>query len=166
MAPLSQVCSSSSLSATLYIDDTDLLHLDMDGNKMVIEVHASLQRAIDNWGKLLIATGFKVQQMFFHLINFQWTRRGGWQYVRHHKDETAAMFVPLPNGLRAPFQHRVVDDSQKTLRIITCPSGSSTDSLKQMKEKHKKWLDALTGGRLNCHMMWFSVDRQLWPSVK
>ena len=59
-----------------------------------------------------------------------------------------------------------VDNAQKTLGIITCPSGSITGSLKQMKEKNKKWLDALTGGRLHRRMMWFSVDRQLWPSMK
>jgi hypothetical protein len=55
IAPLSQV--HSSLSAILYVDDTDLLHLDMDGIERVVEVHAALQCAIDNWGKLLIATG-------------------------------------------------------------------------------------------------------------
>jgi hypothetical protein len=32
--------------------------------------------------------------------------------------------------------------------------------------KPKKWLDALTSGRLHCRLMWISVDRQLWPSVK
>jgi hypothetical protein len=165
IALLSQVCSS--LSAILYVDDTDLLHLDMDGNKTVVEVHAALQHA-DNWGKLLIVMGgtLKPDKCFFHLINFQWTWRGGWQYVQHHKDETAAVFVPLPDGLQAPIQHRAVDDAQKTLGISTCPSESSTGSLKQMKEKTEKWLDALTGGQLHCHMMWFSVDRQLWPSVK
>jgi len=35
-----------------------------------------------------------------------------------------------------------------------------------MKEKTKKWLDALTSGRLHRRLMWISVDRQLWPSVK
>ena len=59
IAPLSQV--SSSLSAILYVDGTDRLHLDMDGNETVVEVHAALQRAIDNWGKLLIATGGTVK---------------------------------------------------------------------------------------------------------
>ncbi len=76
------------------------------------------------------------------------------------------MFVPLPNGTLVPIQHRVVDDAQKTLGIITCPSGDSTGSLTQMKEKTKKLLDALTSGRLHCHLMWISVDHQLWPSVK
>jgi hypothetical protein len=59
-----------------------------------------------------------------------------------------------------------VDDDQKTLGMITCPSGNSTGSLMQMKEKTKKWLDALTSRRLYCCMMWDSVDCQLWPSAK
>ena len=153
IAPLSQV--RISLSVILYVDDTDLLHLDMDGNETVVEVHAVLQPAIDNWGKLLIATGgtLKPDKCFFHLINFQWTRRGGWQYVGHHEDETAAVFVPLLDVSRAPIQHRAMDDAQKKLGIVTCPSGSSTGSLKQMMEKTKKWLDALTGGWLHRHMM-------------
>jgi hypothetical protein len=35
-----------------------------------------------------------------------------------------------------------------------------------MKGKAKKWFDSLTAGRLHCRMMWFSVDRQMWPSAK
>ena len=77
----------------------------MEGNETVVEVHATLQRAIDNWGKLLIATRgtLKLDKCFFYCIDFQWTRHGGWQYVGNHKDETAVVFVPLPNGSRAPI---------------------------------------------------------------
>jgi hypothetical protein len=39
-------------------------------------------------------------------------------------------------------------------------------SLTQMKEKTNKWLKVLTSGQLHRRMMWFSVDHQLWPSVK
>jgi hypothetical protein len=99
-------------------------------------------------------------------MDFQWTRRGGWQYIGHHEDETALVFVPLSDGLAALIQHQVVEDAQKTLGFVTCPSGNSTGSLTQMKEKTKKWLDALTSGQLQRHTMWFSIDHQLWPSVK
>ncbi len=39
----------------------------MEGDKTVVEVHVTLQRAIDNWGKLLIATGgtLKLDKCFF-----------------------------------------------------------------------------------------------------
>ena len=46
-----------SLSAILYVDDTDLLHINMDADESIVEVHAAIQRAIKNWGRLLIATG-------------------------------------------------------------------------------------------------------------
>jgi hypothetical protein len=55
IAPMSHV--RSSLSAILYVNDTDLLHLNMEGNKTIFEIHAALQHAIENWGKLLPVTG-------------------------------------------------------------------------------------------------------------
>jgi hypothetical protein len=137
IAPMSHV--QSSLSAILYVDNTDLLHLNMEGDETNSKTHVALQRAIKNWGKLLMAMGgtLKPDKCFFHLIEFQWTRRGGWQYIWHHEDESASIFVPLPNGTRALIQHHAVDNAQKTLGIITCPSGNSMGSLIQMKEKTK-----------------------------
>jgi hypothetical protein len=35
-----------------------------------------------------------------------------------------------------------------------------------MQDKAKKWFDLLTASQLHRRMMWFSVDRQMWPSVK
>jgi hypothetical protein len=115
----------------------------------------------------LIATGgsLKPEKCFFHLLDFAWTQKGGGQYIAHHKDDTAAAYVLLPNGTMSAITHQAVDNAQKTLGVVTCPLGNSNGSLCQMKEKAQKWLDSLTAGRLHCQMMWFSVDRQLWPLV-
>jgi len=85
-----------SLLAILYIDDTGLLHINMDAEESIVEVHAAIQRAIENWSRLLIATGgtLKPKKCFYHLIDFAWTQKGGWQYITHHEDEGAALFVP------------------------------------------------------------------------
>jgi len=91
---------------------------------------------------------------------------GGWQYIAHHEDEGAALFIPLPDGKMAPISHLAVDDEQKILGVTMCPSGNSAGSLNQMKGKATKWFDSLTAGRLHHRMMWFSVDRQMWPLVK
>jgi hypothetical protein len=165
-APMSLV--KRSLSAILYVDDMDLLHLNMERDKSVWEVRRSLQQSINNWGKLLIATGgsLKPEKCCNHLLDFVWSAKGGWQYIAHHEDGRASITVPMPDGTAAPISHKVVDDAQKTLGVVTCLSGSSSGSLHQMKEKTQKWLDSLTAGQLHCRMMWFSVDRQLWPSVK
>jgi hypothetical protein len=166
IAPMSQV--RRSLSAILYVDGTDLLHLNMEGDESVQEVHMALQQSIENWGKLLIATGstLKPDKCFFHLLDFAWTKNGGWQYVAHHEDDAAAITVSMPDGTMAPIAHKVVDDTQKTLGVVTCPLGNSMGSLQQMKEKTQTWLYSFTAGCLHHQMMWFSVDCQLWPSVK
>ncbi len=157
-----------SLSAILYVNDTDLLHINMDAEESIAEVHTAIQRAIENWGRLLIATGktLKPEKCFYHLIDFVWTQKGGSQYIAHHEDKCAALFVPLPDGTTAPILHLAVDNTQKTLGVTTCPSGNSAGSLYQMKNKAKKWFDLLTAGHLHCRMMWFSVNRQMWPLVK
>ncbi len=152
-----------SLSAILYVDDTDLLLINMDTEESIVEVHAAIQRSIENWGRLLIATGrtLKPEKCFYHLIDFTWTQKGGWQYITHHEDEGTALFVPLPDGTMAPVSHLAVDNAQKTLSVTTCPSRNSAGSLHQMKGKAKKWFDSLMAGRLHCRMMWFSADRQM-----
>ncbi len=89
-------------------------------------------------------------ECFFHLMDFVWTRKGGRQYIAHHEDNTAAVYVPLPDGTMSVIAHRAADDAQKTLGVVICPSGNSTGSLCQMKEKAQKWRDSLTAGRLHC----------------
>jgi hypothetical protein len=55
LAPISLV--RQSLSAILYINDTDLPHLNMECNGLVLDVHVALQHSIENWRKLLITMG-------------------------------------------------------------------------------------------------------------
>ena len=44
------------LSAILYVDDTDLLHIDLSKDETVDDVHSEIQASINSWGNLLIAT--------------------------------------------------------------------------------------------------------------
>jgi hypothetical protein len=129
MAPMSLV--RQHLSAILYVNDTDLLHINMDAEETIVEVHAAIQDAVENWGGLLIATGgsLKPDKCFYLLIDFACTQKGGWQYITHHKDEGAVLFVPLLDGTQAPISHLTVDDAQNTLGVIMCPSGNSSGSL-------------------------------------
>jgi hypothetical protein len=43
------------------------------GPKTISKTHVTLQRAIENWGKLLIMTGgiLELDKCFFHLMHFQ-----------------------------------------------------------------------------------------------
>jgi hypothetical protein len=45
------------LAAILYVDDTDIIHLDMIKDESVADTHAALHASVMSWGNLLIATG-------------------------------------------------------------------------------------------------------------
>jgi hypothetical protein len=70
IAPMSLV--QRRLLVILYVNDTDLLHINMDAEELINEVHTAIQNAIANWGKLLIATGgsLKPEKCFCHLIDY------------------------------------------------------------------------------------------------
>ena len=69
------------ISSVLFVDDTDLLHLNMIEEETVEIVHEKSQEAIFNWGQLLIASGgaFKPVKCFFYLISFAWKNSGTWK---------------------------------------------------------------------------------------
>ncbi len=45
------------LVGTLFVDDTDLVHLDTNKVETIAEAHAAMQDSIHSWGRILIATG-------------------------------------------------------------------------------------------------------------
>jgi hypothetical protein len=61
------------LSAILYVDDTDLLHINLTKDELVEEVHAAIQASINSWGNLLIAMGGALQhsKCFYAIISFE-----------------------------------------------------------------------------------------------
>ena len=72
------------LSAILYVDDTDLLHIDLTKDETVDEVHRAIQESVYSWGNLLIATGGVLQpaKCFYLLISFEW-KNGEWHYANN-----------------------------------------------------------------------------------
>jgi hypothetical protein len=61
------------LSAILYVDDTDLIHIDLTKDKSVEEVHNAIQNSVNSWGNLLKATGRVLQpsKCFYSIISFK-----------------------------------------------------------------------------------------------
>jgi hypothetical protein len=71
------VCSITTLthhlSAILYANNTDLLHIDLMEDKTLVEVHAAIQDSINSWGNLLITMGGALQpaKCFYSIILFE-----------------------------------------------------------------------------------------------
>ena len=68
--------------AMLFVDDNDLINIDMDQYQTAAEAHKDLQASVNIWGKLLIASGgsLKPEKYFLYLISFVWNSSGKWAY--------------------------------------------------------------------------------------
>jgi hypothetical protein len=134
IVPMSHM--QSSLSAILYVENTDLLHLNMEGDEAIPKHMLPCNAQSKTGANCSLQRGILESQISASFI--LWTFSGHKEVACSRLSTTkksALMFVPLPDGSRAPSQSRAVDDAQKTLRIITYPSGNSTGSPTQMKEK-------------------------------
>jgi hypothetical protein len=155
------------LTGTLFVDDTDLKHFNLNKRETVTESHAPLQESITKWGRLLIATGgaLKPAKCFYHMISFTWKADGSWSYEANKNIQQLSILVPLANGHVAPIKHLPVMTPTKALGQMTCPTESSKGAITQMKDKARKWIGKAKGGKLHRHNIWFLLDKQFWPGV-
>jgi hypothetical protein len=80
IAPILDI--SSHIVGGLFVDDTDLVHINMQVVEMILEAYSRLQESVINWGHLLIATGgaLKPSKCSFYPISFKWKADGTWVY--------------------------------------------------------------------------------------
>ncbi len=70
------------ITGILFVDNTDLMHLDMSTQSTPMTVHTEKVSAINNWGHLFIATGgaLKPEKCTYTLISYAGDSRGKWKY--------------------------------------------------------------------------------------
>jgi hypothetical protein len=127
---------SSHLSAILNVDDTDLLHINLEEEELLAKVHELIQASMENWGDLLIATGGALQpaKCFYSIISFEWTNRE-WRYANNSILGDFGVTVLLPGGDTAMIGHRLVTHLEKFLGVMTSPDGDSAGAIAMMQEK-------------------------------
>ena len=154
------------LSAILYVDDTDLLHIDLSKNETVDEVHNEIQASVKNWGNLLITTGGVLQpaKCFYLIVSFNW-KEGKWRYADNTMRGNFGVNVLLTGGTEAPIARKKVNHAEKTLGVMTSPDGKSKASIAMMQEKAQSWINAMRGGHLHRRNVWFLLKVQFWPWV-
>ncbi len=154
--PISSLAAS--ISAILYVDNTDLLHINMDQDETAAEAHAAIQDSVNSWGELLFATGgaLKWEKCFYSVMSFEWTR-GEWRYKDNSLNGIFGVTVPLSEGGCASIAHHPVTQSEKTIGAMTSPDGDSLSAIRQMQEKAQSWVDSVRNGHLHRRNVWFSL---------
>jgi hypothetical protein len=155
------------LAVILYVDDCDLIHIDMTCDDDVFTTFQKMQESVLNWGELLIASGgsYKPPKCFYHLISFSWSRDGKWKYEDNHLKPEFEMVVLMPDGLTAIIDHLPITEAKETLRVYSSLNSSSDGVLKAMKEKAAEWADKAKEGHLRRSDVWFLLNCQFWPRV-
>jgi hypothetical protein len=154
------------LSAILYVDDTDLLHINLTKDKQVKDVHHAIQESINIWGNLLIATGGVLQpsKCFYSIISFKWTN-GKWKYAKNNIGGNFGITVLLPGGGKAAISHKGISHAEKTLGAMTSPDGDSSASIQMMRDKAHLWINDVRSGHLHQRNVWFLLKVQFWPCI-
>ncbi len=154
------------LLAILYVDDTDLLHINLTKDKRVEDVHHAIKENVNSWGNLLIATGGVLQpsKCFYSIILFEWTN-GKWKYTKNNIGSDFGITVPLLGSGKVAISHKGISHAEKTLRAMTSPDSDSSASIQMMRDKAQQWINNVRSGRLYQRNVWFLLKVQFWPRV-
>ena len=158
ICPISR--SGGHLAAILFVDDTDLIHIDMNQDQYVHEEHVAIQESIVNWGRLLISTGgsLKPIKFFYHMISFVWSSDRRWKYESNEEDEEHDIAVPMTDGSLVTIEHVAVGKSKETFGVHTCPSEGNKGALKAMQDKAQGWVDKAKNRKLKRRSVWFLLE--------
>ena len=156
------------LSSIIFVDDTDLIHINLAGDEDVDDVHVAMQSSINSWGELLIASGGRLNpdKCFAYLMSYVWNSQGKWKYSSNEDNEEYGFAVPLPDGTSVPIRHLGVDQPEETLGVFSCPSGDQSSLIKKMQDKADEWIGRAKDSHLGRRDIWFLVERQLWMGLK
>ena len=157
------------ISAILFVDDTDLLHINMEEREILEETHDAMQSSVSSWGTKLSASGgaLKPPKCFYYLIDYDWDEDGEWRYHELTEEELVKyeIRVPTPSGATVQIECLSVNDSRKTLGSMTCPSGEAKSALDRMLTQTQEWVDTAKNSSLHKRYVLFLIQRQLWPRV-
>ena len=155
------------LSAILFVDDTDVIHFDMEKIETALEAYAKLQESVESLGNLLMASGgaLKPVKCFYYLISFEWNAQGQWRYTGNDKHNEFRLCFPTVDGGVAPIEHLGVDGAKETLGVFVCPSGAADKQLDVINSKVQEWTSRAEDSKVRRRDVWFPVDHQLWPRL-
>ena len=165
MFPISNL--TGHLAALLFVDDTDMIHINLKAEETATVAHQYMQNIISNWGQLLIASrgAFKPPKCFYHLISFFWNIDRIWTYEKNEDVKDINISVPIPDVSQVQIEPAAVDTAKETLVVWTSHVGDSKAVLETMQNKLDEWIARAKEGTLSRRNVWFLLDRQLWPRV-
>ena len=111
------------IAALLFVDDTDMIHINIKAEETVTVAHQAMQDITSNWGQIIIASGgaFKPPKFFYRLISFCWNTDSSWAYEKNEDVEDFNISVPMTDVSQVQIEHAAVDTAKEKLGVFTVP---------------------------------------------
>ena len=99
------------LAALFFVDDTDLIHINLKAEEIRTVAYQAIKNSISNWGHLLITSvgAVKPPKCFYHLISFCWNTDGSLEYENNEDVEDYDISIPMPDVSQVQIEHAAVD---------------------------------------------------------
>ena len=127
------------IAALLYVDDTDLLHLDTSGLSELQFFH-QIQGGTAYWAYLLQATGgnLKPEKCYWYFMSYTFVK--GVAVLKPAKALTQyRLRIPQPGSEAVSIELRHPNCASEVLGVWSCPSGLGTAQLDHMLRKGHRW---------------------------
>ena len=149
------------LAAIIYVDDTDLLHWGEFYGISDTAFLSRIQRAINDWGKLLQATGGSIKRAksFYYVMSWKFVK--GKPTLKTIPELHAnQLTIPQPDGTSVPIPACPNDHSAITLGTWNNPKNDGVAPLAALCEKGLEWVDQLQARPLERSLTWLSLKCQ------
>ena len=80
-------------------------------------------------------------------------------YEQNKYREDYKIVVPLEDGTFSKIEHLNIDTPTKMVGLMTAPTGSNAEAIKQMADKAEAWLAQAKAGKLHKQNVWFLMDK-------
>ena len=176
-------CRTFLLAMIMYVDDTDALHWAPSPTTTDEELIAQVQKATDDWGALVHATGGSLgpDKCSLYLMCYRYVNgRAKLKSLRHlpppmttvqrkEGDKRVAapahVTIPRSDGTCAPIATLDVTQASKMLGSHYAPVGDGSTHIEKMRQKGLDWVDRIYARPLPSRDAWFSFDLQLVPAL-
>jgi hypothetical protein len=156
-----------SLSALLYVDDTDLLHKPQYKTDSLGALVSWVQQATNFWAHLLQATGgsLKPTKCYWYILSYKFTA-GTASLLSSQELSNLSLCIPQPGSGHVVIELKDPSHATKVLGVWCSPSGDGMPMLMHMMGKGHQWAKKVLASTLSPQEVWFSFNTQAIMAVR
>ena len=151
-----------------FVDDTDLISLNMDDDEVTWEnIGQDMQDAINRWEGGLKSTGGAIvpEKSWVFPLEFKFDEKGGATYKT--PAEINQQFLVLDqHDTRTNLNTLAADVGKETLGVTLAPDGNNDDAYESLLIKVKEWRDNIRAGHLSPELAWQATVTTIMKSVE